>query len=60
MGEPRHRKLTAMGLASLVSRGRPEVMERLSGEILNMWLDVLGEMKEALESSDDGYVFASW
>lgn len=48
MHEPRQRKLVAMGIASLVATGRVEVLLRLKGEIFNLWLDVLGEMKEAL------------
>jgi hypothetical protein len=47
MSEPRHRKLTAMGMASLVSTGRPEVLQRLTTEIFSLWLDVFGEVKEA-------------
>ncbi|CDO76254.1 hypothetical protein BN946_scf184470.g12 [Trametes cinnabarina] len=47
MSEPRLRKLTAMGIASLVSTGRPEVLDRLSTEICNLWIDVFGEIKEA-------------
>ena len=50
MSEPHHRKLAAMGIGSLVATGRPEVMERLSTEIFNLWIDVFGEMKEAFES----------
>ena len=49
MSEPRHRKLTALGIASLVSTARPEVLQRLPGEIFNMWLDVFGELKESQE-----------
>ena len=49
MSEPRHRKLTAMGIATLVSTAQPEVLKRLPGEIFNMWLDVFGELKEAEE-----------
>ncbi|KAF8308814.1 ARM repeat-containing protein [Clavulina sp. PMI_390] len=52
MSEPRHRKLTAMAFGALVATGRPEVLKRLSGETFNLWLDVLGEMKEALSTSD--------
>lgn len=52
MSEPRHRKLTAMAMGSLVSTGRPDVLKRLSGETFNLWLDVLGEMKEALTNSE--------
>ena len=47
MSEPRHRKLTAMGIASLVSTARPEFLQRLPGEIFNIWLDVFGELREA-------------
>lgn len=49
MSEPRYRKLAAMGTACLVSGCRPEVLNRLDGEVFNLWLDVFGEMKEALE-----------
>lgn len=59
MSEARHRKLAAMGIASLVSTGRPEVLERLSGEIFNIWLDVFGEVKEALEQAEDSEWVAS-
>ncbi|KAG5648935.1 hypothetical protein DXG03_000284 [Asterophora parasitica] len=47
MSEPRHRKLTAMGIASLASTGRPEVLHRLPVEIFNLWIDVFYEIKEA-------------
>ena len=47
MSEPRHRKLTALGTAVLVSTARPEVLQRLSTDIFNLWLDVFGELKEA-------------
>jgi hypothetical protein len=53
MSEPRHRKLTAMGIASLVSTGRMEVLQRLPIEIFNLWVDVFCEIKEAQISSDD-------
>lgn len=53
MSEPRRRKLTAMGVAALVSTGRPEVMERLPSEIFNIWLDVFGELKEVSEQKQD-------
>ncbi|KAF8351332.1 armadillo-type protein [Amanita rubescens] len=46
MSEPRHRKLAAIGIALLVSTGRPEVLERLPTEVFNLWLDVFGEIKE--------------
>jgi hypothetical protein len=60
MSEPRHRKLTAMGIASLVSTGRPEVLQRLPTEIFNLWLDVFGEIKEAQNctaADQEGWVF---
>ncbi|KZT19271.1 ARM repeat-containing protein [Neolentinus lepideus HHB14362 ss-1] len=53
MSEPRHRKLVAMGIANLISTGRPEVLERLPDEIFNLWLDVFGEIKEAQEQASD-------
>ena len=58
MSEPRLRKLTAMGIAALVATGRPEVLDRLSTEICNLWLDVFGEIKEAQSSKEDECVFA--
>ncbi|KAF7301791.1 Importin N-terminal domain-containing protein [Mycena indigotica] len=56
MSEARHRKLSAMGMAALVSTARPDVLERLHGDIFNMWTDVLLELKEAMQAaaSDDG------
>lgn len=48
-----------MGIASLVSTGRPEVLDRLSSEVCNLWLDVFSEIKEAYEraeSEEDPYV----
>ncbi|KAK7695434.1 hypothetical protein QCA50_000070 [Cerrena zonata] len=53
MSEPRYRKLTAMGIASLVSTGRPEVLDRLSSEVCNLWLDVFSEIKEAHERAEE-------
>ncbi|KAJ7684034.1 ARM repeat-containing protein [Mycena rosella] len=47
MSEPRHRKLAAMGIAALVSSARPDVLERVPGDIFNIWTDVLLELKEA-------------
>ncbi|GBE79528.1 ARM repeat-containing protein [Sparassis crispa] len=49
MSEPRHRKLAAMGIADLVSTGRPEVLNRLSSDVCNLWMDVFGEIREARE-----------
>lgn len=53
MSEPRLRKLTAMGIANLVATGRPEVLDRLSTEICNLWIDVFGEIKEAQENASN-------
>ncbi|KAM5532278.1 hypothetical protein V8D89_014036 [Ganoderma adspersum] len=52
MSEPHLRKLTAMGIANLVSTGRPEVLDRLSTEICNLWIDVFGEIKEAQNNAE--------
>ena len=38
-----------MGIASLVSTGQKEVLDRLSSEVCNLWLDVFGEIKETEE-----------
>lgn len=46
MAQPRHRKLSAMALGSLVATGRPEVLERLGGEIFAIWSDVFIEIQE--------------
>ena len=56
MSEPRHRKLAAMGMASLVSTGRHEVLDRLPTEICNLWLDVLCEIREAQIAEEEGCV----
>ncbi|KAG5716692.1 Importin-11 [Termitomyces sp. T112] len=55
MSEPRFRKLTAMGVAALVSTAHPEVLKRLPVEIFNLWVDVFYEIKEAqvVDDSDD-------
>ncbi|KAJ7507960.1 armadillo-type protein [Mycena galericulata] len=61
MSEPRHRKLAAMGIAALVSTARPDVLERLPGDIFNIWTDVLLELKEAqlaaVDVDETGQVF---
>lgn len=54
MSEPRHRKLLALGIASLVSTGRPEVLERVPNEIFNLWTDVLFEVRESRSHTEDG------
>ena len=43
-----------MGIASLVSTGRHEVLDRLPTEICNLWLDVLCEIREAQRSAQSG------
>ncbi|KAH7105640.1 ran binding protein 11 [Auriculariales sp. MPI-PUGE-AT-0066] len=53
MGHPQPRKLVAMALAAFVSTGRKEVLGRLNSEIINVWVDVMCEMREASNSSDD-------
>lgn len=44
VGGARSRKTVAMGAGALVTTGHPEALERLDGEVMNMWLDVLGEL----------------
>lgn len=57
MSEPRHRKLAAMGVSCLVSTGKHEVLDRFAFEIANIWLDVLGEIKEQeSQKENDRYV----
>ena len=60
MSEPHLRKLTAMGIANLVSTGRPEVLDRLSTEICNLWIDVFGEIKEAQNNAENECVRCLW
>jgi len=54
MYEPRSRKLAAMGVASLVSTGRAEILERLPTEIFNLWTDVFAELKEEQSRREEG------
>ncbi|KAF7332027.1 Importin N-terminal domain-containing protein [Mycena kentingensis (nom. inval.)] len=58
MSEARHRKLSSMGMAALVSTAKPDVLNRIPGDIFNMWTDVLSELKEAQVAAstvgDDG------
>ncbi|KAH8106154.1 ARM repeat-containing protein [Cristinia sonorae] len=51
--EPRQRKLVAMGISRLVATGRPEVLERLHTEVCNIWTDVFGELREAMERANE-------
>lgn len=53
--EPRHRKLYAMGIAALVSTGRPEVLERLPTEVFDLWTDVFAELKEVQRQKEDDF-----
>ncbi|KAF8272542.1 ARM repeat-containing protein [Lactarius quietus] len=53
VSEPRHRKLYAMGLAALVSTGRPEVLERLPTEVFDLWTDVFAELKEVQRQKEN-------
>ena len=53
VSEPRHRKLYAMGLAALVATGRPEVLERLSTEVFDLWTDVFAELKEVQRQKEN-------
>lgn len=47
-----------MGVSCLVSTGKHEVLDRFAFEIANIWLDVLGEIKEQEnQKEDDRYVF---
>jgi len=42
-----------MGVSCLVSTGKHEVLDRFAFEIANIWLDVLGEIKEQENQSED-------
>ncbi len=53
MSEPRHRKLSAMGIAALVSTGKHEVLKRLPTEIFNLWSEVFLDLKESKEQAYD-------
>lgn len=47
VGEARARKAVAMGAGALLTTGHQQALERLDGEFLNMFLDVLGELQPA-------------
>jgi len=47
VGGARERKAVAMGSGALLTTGHPESLERLDGEVINMFLDVLGELAPA-------------
>jgi hypothetical protein len=42
-----------MAMANLVTSGNPIVLNRLPGDIFNLWLDVFGEVKEATTRSEE-------
>lgn len=42
-----------MGVSCLVSTGKREVLDRFAFEIANIWLDVLGEIKEQESQKED-------
>ena len=44
-----------MGVSCLVSTGKREVLDRFAFEIANIWLDVLGEIKEQESQKDERY-----
>jgi len=49
-----------MGIASLVSTGRPEILNRVPTEIANLWLDVFGEIKEQQRLTEEGDSRSVW
>jgi len=54
IAEPGRRKLVALATANLLTTGHKVVIERLvSCEQFNIWIDVLGELKEALATDPD-------
>ncbi|KAK0490845.1 armadillo-type protein [Armillaria novae-zelandiae] len=60
MSEPRHRKLSAMGMAALVSTGKHEVLERLPTEIFNLWSEVFLDLKESKEQASAEPLHRHW
>ncbi|KZP00014.1 ARM repeat-containing protein [Calocera viscosa TUFC12733] len=52
VAEPNNRKLLVMGTACLVATAQPVVLKRLSGDIFDMWLSVLGELEEAWKNDE--------
>ncbi|KAL7423456.1 hypothetical protein Q5752_001036 [Cryptotrichosporon argae] len=49
VSEPRKRKVVAMGVGALLTTGNRLCLERLDGEFLNIFLDVLGELQPAAD-----------
>jgi uncharacterized protein (DUF736 family) len=60
VGGARERKTVAMGSGALLTTGHPEALERLNGEILNMFLDVLGELQPAESGSGPEVAVTHW
>jgi hypothetical protein len=61
IAEPGRRKLVALATANLLTTGHKVVIERLvSCEQFNIWIDVLGELKEALATDpEDSTLYVS-
>lgn len=54
IAEPGRRKLVALATANLLTTGHKIVIERLvSCEQFNIWIDVLGELREALATDPE-------
>ncbi|KAL0242199.1 hypothetical protein I308_105828 [Cryptococcus tetragattii IND107] len=47
VGDTRLRKVVAMGVGNLLLTGNQQVMERLDGDFMNIFLDVLGEVQQS-------------
>ncbi|KAK0230961.1 armadillo-type protein [Armillaria fumosa] len=60
MSEPKHRKLSAMGMAALVSTGKHEALERLPTEIFNLWSEVFLDLKEFKEHASAEQLHRLW
>lgn len=54
LSEGSSRKAIAMAVAALLPLGIPPVFDRLDGEFVNIWLDVLGELKETTVEGAQG------
>lgn len=55
LSEPSTRKAVAMAVAALLPLGIPQVFDRLDGEFVNIWMDVLGELKETAVEGENGF-----
>ncbi|ODN87082.1 hypothetical protein L198_07084 [Cryptococcus wingfieldii CBS 7118] len=54
VGGTKMRKAVAMGVGSLLLSGNQQVMERFDGEIMNIFLDVLGETQNNEAEGENG------